>query len=560
MKRMDAPQIIALYNRSEALQQPMWTLWDELARYIQPSKSGIVAPRIDGEKRTEDLFDSTAPQANDDLAHYLSASLSPSGSPWLMNEFRDKGLRKDDTYTEWLQECTEIQRAEFLRSNFYETVGEVYADLPCFGIGTLQCDERKTWKGAFDGINWESVWIREITALANQYGDLDTTFRGYEMSALQWFQMFGKDAGPQVTELAQSKPEQKIKFIHAVYPRDPDDIDAKGVERGLVDPKKMAIASVWVNLTDKVITRESGYMELPRHITRWAKTSGSIWANSPGLMALPDIRTLNEATRLEMIAWEKSIDRPMKVNQNNLVGDKLDQSARGLTICRDIAALAPLFDATDFNLTAVKTDELRASILRTFYADLIREPGNIEGAQTAYEVAKRIERAQRILGEAVPHLRGMLKWAAERSFKILYRAGQFPKPPAGLMEASPQIDVRYTSPLQAAQESQGIEQTIIYLGELQGLSKMQVEVGLEPTILDWVDWDGIAVEAARRRSVPATGLRSQIEVDDIRAERDAKREKAESQQDALQGAEVVRGVGAGAGKEAGAAVLRSMRG
>jgi hypothetical protein len=469
-------------------------------------------------------------------------------------------LRDEDSYVEWLQECTDIQRAELVRSNFYEVTGEVYSDIPTFGVASIQCDKRTDRRGKYSGLNWESIWLKEIVALANEYGDLDTTFRCYEQSALQWVDMFGKESGGKLEQLAASKPEEKVKFLHAVYPRNAEDVDWVNVDKGLADPLKMPVASVWVNLLDKKITRESGFHENPRHMVRWAKLSGSIWANSPGMLALPDIRTLNEAKRLEMIAWEKAIDRPMKTTQNNLIDNRLNLGAGGLTLCRDVNALQPLFDGTDFNLTAVKTDELRTSILRTFFADLIREPGQDTGAKTAYEVAKRIERAQRILGEAVGHLRGMLNWAGERSFRIMFREGRFPPPPEGLLEASPQIDVRNTSPLQSAQESQGIEQTMMFLGEMSQLAQVQVSVGREPDVLDWVDWDGIVKNAARSRSVPATGLKSQVQVRKVRDERDAQKAKAQAQQDALQGAAVVKGVGQGAGPEQAQQVLRSMSG
>lgn len=541
MKRMNAAEILGLHKRAEALQHPMHELWDELADFIQPAKAGFVGPKTDGEERTDRLYDSTAPQANDDLAHYLAAGLTPAASPWLQNEFRQKELAETDAYQEWLDECTEIQRSEFIRSNYYEVMGEAYADLPCFGLAAVQAEGRQTLLNQFDGLHFEAIWLKEITALANQYGDLDTTFRCYEQSALQWAQMFGDDVGTKVKELAGSKPEAKLKFIHAVFPRDKGDIDEAGVQRGTADPKRMPYASVWVNLEEKIIVRESGYLELPRYLVRWAKTSGSIWASSPGILALPDIRTLNEAARLELRAWERSIDRPMKSTVNNLV-DKLDLGAGGLTIVRDISNLMPLYDATDFNLTAVKTDELRASILRTFFSDLIREPGQT-GTQTAYEVARRMERAQRILGEAVGHIRGLLRWSAERSFKLLWRGGRFPAVPEGLLEANPKLDVRYTSPLQAAQESQGMEQVGLWLGDMAQVA------AVKPEVLDWVDFDGWAKEAAKRRSVPAVMLNSKDAVAKIRADRTEEQARVKAQQDALTTGQVAKDLGAGLGPE-----------
>ena len=320
MKRMDAAGLIALYNRASQNQQEMHSAWDELARYIRPSMSGMVSPKQDGEKRTNDIWDSTAPQAVADLGNYLSAGMTPSASPWLNMVYRQADLNEQNDYVEWLQQCTEVQRAEMLRSNFYGVMGEFYQDLPTFGNGALHADSRYDQLGKWEALHYEAIWLKELVALADEYGDLTTTFRCYEQTALQWVGKFGDDVGDDVKKLAAEKPETPVKFLHVVYPRDLADIDQKGTEMGTAEGKKMPWASVWVNLKDKRIVRESGYLEQPRAIVRWAKASSSIWGYGPGHLALPDIRTLNEAVRLEMAAWERTIDRPMVTEQNNIIG------------------------------------------------------------------------------------------------------------------------------------------------------------------------------------------------------------------------------------------------
>jgi hypothetical protein len=555
MKRMNAAEIMALQARAELLQQLHWHEWDDLANYIRPSMAGIEAPKYPGESRTSSLFDGTAPQACADLSHYLAAGLTPAASPWLSLAFRQAELNEMDAAVEWLQECSEAIAAEFLRGNFYPVMGEVYADLPTFGNGVPQCEARRDPLGRFDGLHFEAVWLREITALPDEYGQLTITFRKYRRTALQWFMQFGDDVGDQVKDIAQKKPEEPIEFVHAVYPRDPADIDVEGVAKGAAKDTAMPYASVWVNCRDKKIVRESGAMELPRYIVRWSQQSGSLWGFGPGHLALPDIRTLNEAKRLELAAWERNISRPMMTTPNNIVGGKIDTGPDGLTYVRDLANLRPLYDVTDFGLMAVKVDELQASILRTFFADLIREPSDVKSGTTAYEVAKRIERAQRILGEAVGHLRGMLRWAVERSFRIMYREGALPPIPQELLESGSQIDVRYTSPLQQAQEAQGVEQLTLFVGDMAQLAQLQQAGGGAPDAMDWVDFDGAAQELAKRRNAWAKAVRSQRDVEEMRKARAEAQAQQAQQQQALVAGQVARDVGAGAGPEAAMAVL-----
>lgn len=548
MKRMNAAELMALHSRSMTTQQQMWEEWDELARYIRPSMGGIVSPSQPGEKRTHDIYDSTSLQAVADLGNYLSAGMTPSASPWLNLSFRNADMMEQDSFVEWLQECAERLRAEFLRSNFYATMGEIYQDLPAFGNGVIQADRKLDRSGKYTGLHFEACWIREITALADEYGDLSITFRCYEQTALQWYQKFGDKVGESLKRLCEEKPDTLVKFLHIVYPRDPEDIDQKGVEKGIAPMDKMPWASIWLNMKDKAIVSESGYMEQPRYITRWAKASSSIWGYGPGHLALPDIRTLNEAVRLEMAAWERTLDPSMVSGPNNIMG-KLDFSPGGLTIARDPSKLKTLREGTDFSLTAVKTDELRTAILRVFFADLIREPADVKSGTTAYEVAKRIERAQRILGEAVGHLQGMLKWLVERSFAIMYREGQFPPVPEGLLESGAQIDIQYTSPLRQAQEAQGVEQLTLFVGDVAQLAAVQQNAGLQPDVLDWIDWDGAVQELAKRRNAWASAVRSDEEVEELReARQQAQAQQAQLEQQA-QAAGAVRDIGAGVGPE-----------
>lgn len=557
MKRMSAQELIDLNSRAERDIHQERAIWEEVARYCLPNKAGVEVanknPSSEVGTRTHKVWDSTAPEALDDLAKFLSAALTPSASEWVKLEFRDDSVREINENNEWLERCTDRMLAEINRSNFDSALGEVFQDIPAFGVGVPQVSDKRDANGNWTGLHYEAIWIGEISALADAHGEFTTTFRRYQKPAYYWLSLFGDELKGQARALAMEKPEEKVEFLHAVYPRDESDIDRAGIARGTALPNRLPYASVWVNCRDKSIVRESGYHELPRYVARWAGLSNSDWGYSPAIRALPDIRTVNEAKRLELAAWERAIDRPMKTRENNIVGD-LNLGARGLTVVRDVSQLVPLFDITDFNLTAIKVDELRQSILRAFYADLIREPYHEPGERTAFEIAKRIERSQRILGEAVGHLRQMLRWLVERTFQLMYRAGQFEEPPESLMQAegNAAIDVRYTSPLQSAQQGATLESMMIAISEVAMLAEFN------PDVLDKVNFDGLVDEIFRRRNVPAFAQRDKRDVAAIReqrAEQQAQQQQAEQMQAE---AETVRAVGQGAGKEAAGRMLRGV--
>jgi len=66
------------YTQLLGVQQIWWMEWQELADYILPRKNSIAVQRIPGYKRTQRLFDSTAPHDMELLASAIHGTLTPS--------------------------------------------------------------------------------------------------------------------------------------------------------------------------------------------------------------------------------------------------------------------------------------------------------------------------------------------------------------------------------------------------------------------------------------------------------------------------------------------------
>jgi hypothetical protein len=562
MKNMTAQEIIQLQADLEGLRSPFQNYWDELAAYMLPAKFAFETKHAEGEKRTYLLYDSTALMAVDDLAHYLSNALTPSHLEWFTLNFRNQELNQRDKAREWVDKVVRRMTQEFDASNFYAQAGEFNRDLPTFGTSAMGADAKYRYVATvkvFDGVSFDTCHMRDLVGMENNYGFVDTTIRTYERSASAWLSEFGADAPECVKKSVEAgKPTEKFKMLHAVYPRDPDDYEDGP---GLIDPKKMRYASAWVSVTDKTMVREGGYRELPRTMVRWSTLVDSPYGYGPGMNALPDTRTLNEAKRLELDAYEKNLDPPMKTRHNNVVGD-LEFKAGGVTVVRDMDGLARLFEGTNFNLSMVKSDELRLSIKQAFYNDLINTPADVTKQMTAYEVARRMERAQRILGEAIGRIRNeFLDWAVERMFGILMREGQLPEFPTELIQefGDVRLDVEFRSPLHITQRAQALEQTTMFLSDLSGLA--QVMAPQDPSqapLWDHIDWDMLVKDMAERRNIPAAVIRDEEEVRKIRLARAVERAKAQQLAQAEAASNIIKNVGQGAGEATGQAVARGM--
>ncbi len=525
MKELSATEIIALWGRIDGAQGQWRNTWEDLARYIHPSKVGFTGEREEGQKKTEYLFDSTALQALDDLGHYLATALTPNSQQWAKLQFKDATTSEMIDVRNWLEDTGNRMQDAWLASNFYKEAGECYQDIGCFGTMCMEGHRKNDRDGNYAGLAFENVYMRECGGIENEYGEIDTTIRLYKKTAIAWYNLFGKASGDAVIgAINASRFDEKFEFLNICYPR--DDFDRTAIYLEPVESSRMPFASVWVEMGKKQIVKTSGSYEPTRVIARWDRNTDNTYGHGPGLKALPDVRSLNEAKRLELEWFEKNIDPPLKTRESNIVGN-VKVSAGDLTVCRDPEALQELYSNTrNASMTLYKTEELRDSIRNIFYSDLIRDEGlSSRTGVSDYETARRMERAQRILGEAVGGLRNeFLRWVVEKTFSIMYRAGELEEPPESV--ADEELDVRYVSPLQTAQQAQGAENTALFLAEMAQVAAVQRDLGREPDVLDRIDFDKMSKKMADARNVPADILRSDEEVQTLRDARAAARARA----------------------------------
>ena len=113
-----------------------------------------------------------------------------------------------------------------------------------------------------------------------------------------------------------------------------------------------------------------------------------------------------------------------------------------------------------------------------------------------------------MLGRLQAELLGpMLK----RSFNLLARAGRIPLAPLSLQGG--QLDIVYISPAAMAQEGSKAQAIQVFLEDLTTVAQFA------PDVLDVVDSDQVAVQLSELRGVTRKILRDQVEVDQIREDR-----------------------------------------
>lgn len=145
---------------------------------------------------------------------------------------------------------------------------------------------------------------------------------------------------------------------------------------------------------------------------------------------------------------------------------------------------------------------------------------------TATEIHTRVELIRQMLGPMYGRLQvEYLISILDRCFGLALRAGALGQPPQELWGRN--LSFKFVSPFALAQRMAEViatEQFVASVGQM---------AAVEPTILDNIDFDAVAVITGTGRGVPQTIMRTSDEVAQLRqARQKAKEEQAAQQQQA----------------------------
>jgi hypothetical protein len=376
-------------------------------------------------------------------------------------------------------------------------------------------EEVEEKNGKFQKLNFQSVPVEETWFEQDHTGQANRSYRRYMWTVDQIATKFGLDALPEAMQkqvgVAQSM-DKRLAVILCIYPRE-DKKDAD-VSKTLA-PKERPWGMKHVLHKDSFeLGDEGGYYENPSFIPRWRKTSKSMWGHGPAMIALPDILTINQLVELILKSTEKVVDPPTKVTERGLLSD-LDLEPAGLTVVRTMDSMEPYESGARFDVSQLQREQLKQSIRSIFYVDQLELKES--PAMTATEVQTRYELMQRLLGPTLGRLQSdYLDPLVQRTFNILYRAGQFDELPSSITaDSDGELDIIYTGPLVRAQRAdiaQGVSRWVASLAELGEIV---------PEVLDIPNWDEIGKELGSLEGVPAKLMNSNTQIKALRKKREA---------------------------------------
>ena len=526
-----------ILTRHERLagERRMWEQhWQELAEVMLPRRATFTTDGRPGDKRTTNIYDSVPMLARRGLSSAIAGLLRPKTSRWLKIEPTDGQIAEDDEVKAWLDDSEErLFRAIYApEARFIKATHEVDDDLVTFGSGCLFVGEGRD----LNRLLFRSFHLRDCFPAENEEGAIDTMHVVMLLTARQAAQRYGEEnVGPKVKEaLSGSEKEQdrKFKFIWAVQPREERDA-------GRRTNTNMAFASRVIQVDGQHLVGESGFQEFPFMFPRWDTASGELFGRSPGMLALPDAKTLQAMGKTILVAGQKAADPPLLMPSDSIIGTPRTFPGGNTYYDAEVAInfrgrppIVPLQTGMNLPITRDMQNDVRESVWAAFFKNIF-QPLLGRTGMTATEVLERREEFIRTAGPAFEALESdYTAPMVERAFNIVMRGGGFPPPPDALSGRG--IRFTFVSPVEQARkqtEAAGMARFFELVAPL---------VQFQPEIMDNLDGDEIVRDAPDVSGMPRRWLRSKDRVEDLRGQRAQAQQAAALLDDAGQAADVAR--------------------
>lgn len=519
------PKRDKLYTRWGALktERSSWlSHWKEISDYLLP-RSGryFVQDRDRGQRRHNNIYDSTGTRSLRVLAAGMMAGMTSPARPWFRLGTADPDLMKYAPVKVWLDDVTRTMTTIFQKSNTYRALHNIYEELGAFG--TASSIVLPDYKNV---IHHYPLTIGEYCIATDYQGNVNTIYREFQKTVHELVGEFGIDNVSNTVKNLYDRGslDQWVTVLHSIEPR----IDRDARKR---DSKNMPWASCYfeIGAQEGKYLSESGFKEFPTLAPRWATTGGDIYGNSPGMEALGDIKQLQH----EQLRKAQGIDyktRPPLQVPTSMKNRDVETLPGGITFVDANSPQGGIRTAfeTNIDLSHLLEDirDVRQRIEGSFYADLFLMLANSDnGRMTATEVAERHEEKLLMLGPVLERLHNeLLDPLIEMTFSRMIEAGVVPPPPPEL--EGQDINVDFVSMLAQAQRAIGTNSIDRFVGNLGQVATFK------PDVLDKFDSDKWADAYSDMLGVDPELIVPSDQVAMIRQQR-AKAQQAAAQQEQL---------------------------
>jgi len=520
MKSFDTKPYRKKASALKQARQEYEAVWKDIREYLFPDSGKWLVDETNGNRhrdRDDDkILNDAGGKALDALARGLHGGLTSPSREWLRLALPDESLMEFGAVRVWLDYVRDLMRDVLARSNFYGAIDSLYREIGGYGTGALLVMEDDA-----QVIRCQALSVGQYYIDADRRGTPDTMYRRMSMTARQMAQEFGEENISQAAKdsLTRDRADQTFVVWHCVEPNE----SYRENDQYKLDFKWRSIWFEESCTENGKVLRVSGYREQPFVCPRWDVDADGLYGRGPGRRALPDVKQLQKVEKDKLYASELMVNPPV-IGSASMEREAINLLPGGISF-GDLStdALRPVYQ-TNFRIDVAQAlvNEVQDRIRQSFYVDLFMSIAAQEKQMTAREVAERSQEKLVMLGPVLERLQSeMLNPIIERVYGIMERKGLIPPVPEKM--AGVILKIEYIGMLAQAQRLVGLAPMEQFIGIVGQVSQA------DPTALDKLNTDQFLDEYARDLGVPASIVRSDDDVEEIRQQRAQQQQAAQMQ-------------------------------
>lgn len=500
-------EILRQYNQLYSSRGTWEVHWQEIAERVCPNDVYTFQNnfRTPGQKRTYNVFDSTAQLSLTRFAAIMDSLLTPRNQKWHRLVTDNPILNRNRQVQLYMEEVTNLlfKYRYAPKANFASQNQQIYTSLGAYGTGCMFTD-------ALDGtpgLRYRSIFLGELYFAQNHQGIVDKVFRHFKLTARQAFQKWGEKLPYEILSVLKIDGEREFEFIHCVRPR-------KDLGYGRLDYKGMPWESHYISLTGQKGLTEGGYRSFPYAPSRYIQSLGEVYGRSPAMDVLPAIKTLNEEKKTILKAGHRSVDPVLLAHDDGVISSfSLTPGAVNWGgVNADGRPLVHALPVGNFEIGKELMDDERNLIKDSFLVSIFQILQE-NPQMTATEVMERAREKGILLAPTVGRQQSeYLGPMIEREIDVLHQQGLMPPMPQILKDAGGEYSMEYDSPISRSQRAEEVAGVSRVLENLLPI----VQVTADPAPLDFFDWDVITPAMMDISAVPASWVKSKDAVELIR--------------------------------------------
>jgi len=455
--------------------------WRDLSDYISPRSSRfLVSDANRDNRRNTNIVDPTCTLAERTLSSGMMSGITSPARPWFTLSVSDPAMKDYGPVKVWLEDVQRRMNEVFNKSNLYQSLPIVYAQLGTYGtaaMAILEDDE--------DIIRTYPFPIGSYYVSNSARLSVDTVYREFRMTTRQLVEQFGLDNVSETVkgQWATQTTETWHDVIHAVYPN-------LNRQTGKIDAKNKRYKSVYFEKAgDDKILRESGFDEFPILAPRWEVNGEDAYgSNCPGMTALGQVKALQLEQKRKSQLIDKATNPPM-VGPSSLKTQRVSQLPGAVTYVDQLTGqdgLKPLYMVNPNTADLLNDIQDTRDIIRSaYFVDLFLMLQNINTRSMPVEAVNELrEEKLLMLGPVLERLNDeFLDPLIDRAFAIMQRKGMLPPAPEVLQGTA--LRIEYISVMAQAQKSIGVNSMERFVGFVGGMAQAK------PEALDKLDIDKI---------------------------------------------------------------------